>query len=103
MGKRQNKLRAKDIEKIIDSYQYCKKEDRYSRSVSMEEIENNGYNLNISRYVSTAKDDVKIDLLEVNKKLIDLEGKISEASERHNKFLAELGQPLITIVKENEK
>lgn len=102
-GKRQNKLGEKDIKAIIDTYKSRENKERYSRSVSIAEIEKNGYNLNISRYVSTAKDDVKIDLLEVNKKLIDLEGKISEASERHNKFLAELGLPLITIVQENEK
>lgn len=102
-GKRQNKLGEKDIKAIIDTYKSREKKERYSRSVSIDEIEKNGYNLNISRYVSTAKDDVKIDLLEVNKKLIDLEGKISDASERHNKFLAELGLPLITIVKVNEK
>ena len=66
----------------------------------MEEIEKNGYNLNISRYVSTAKEDVKIDLQKVNEKLLALEDKISEASERHNKFLAELGLPLITKTKD---
>lgn len=96
-GKRQNKLRKKDIEKIIETYQYRKKEDRYSRPVSMEEIEKNGYNLNISRYVSTSKAEAIIDLQEVNKKLIDLEHKISEASTTHNKFLSELGLPLISL------
>lgn len=100
-GKRQNKLRPKDIEKIIDTYKLRKEEERYSRPVAMDEIEKNGYNLNISRYVSTAKEDVKIDLLQVNKKLIELEGRIADATERHNKFLAELGLPLITKAKEN--
>ena len=98
-GKRQNKLRTKDIDKIIDTYKQRKEEERYSRPVSMDEIERNGYNLNISRYVSIAKEDVKIDLLQVNKKLIELESKIADASERHNKFLAELGLPLITKAK----
>lgn len=95
-GKRQNKLRTEDIKKIINTYKLRKEEERYSRPVSMEEIEKNGYNLNISRYVSIAKEDVKIDLLEVNKKLIDIEDKIADATERHNKFLAELGLPLIS-------
>ena len=101
-GKKQNKLRTKDIDKIIDTYKQRKEEERYSRPVSMDEIERNGYNLNISRYVSIAKEDVKIDLLQVNKKLIELEGKIADASERHNKFLAELGLPLLTKSKEGE-
>jgi type I restriction enzyme M protein len=33
----------------------------------MEEIKKNGYNLNISRYVSTAEDEIQVDLKEVKK------------------------------------
>ncbi|WP_419588039.1 N-6 DNA methylase, partial [Thiolapillus sp.] len=53
------------IDKIIDTYQHRKEEERYSRRVSMEEIEENGFNLNISRYVSTALPEPQIDLDEV--------------------------------------
>ncbi len=53
-GKNQDYLLPKHIDKIIESYQFRKEEERYSRRVSMEEIEKNDYNLNISRYVSTA-------------------------------------------------
>ncbi|MBU2062188.1 MAG: type I restriction-modification system subunit M, partial [Bacteroidetes bacterium] len=63
--------------------------------VSMEEIEKNGYNLNISRYVSTSKDEVKIDLNKVNEKLVDINKAINEATEKHNEFLKDLGLPLI--------
>lgn len=101
-GKRQNKLREKDIKLIIDTYKSREPKDRYSCPVPMEQIEQNDYNLNISRYVSTAKEEVKIDLLQVNKKLIDLEDKITDASERHNIFLKELGLPLITKNKNEE-
>jgi type I restriction enzyme M protein len=101
-GKRQNRLRdgeegePNDIRKIIETYQYRYENDkRYSRRVSMEEIEKEGYNLNISRYVSTAVDEEKIDLLEVNKKLVDIELKIAEARDKHNGFLEELGLPLV--------
>jgi type I restriction enzyme M protein len=61
----------------------------------MEEIEKNGYNLNISRYVSTSKDEVKIDLNDVNEKLVDINKTIIEATEKHNEFLKELGLPTI--------
>lgn len=94
-GKRQNILREEDIEKIVDTYQYRREEIRYSRRVSMEEIEENGYNLNISRYVSTAKEEEKIDLQVVNEQLKGIERRIDEAREKHNKFLEELGLPLI--------
>ncbi len=91
-GKRQNLLRDKDIEKIVNTYKNRPDHiERYARRVSMEEIKKNDFNLNISRYVSTAKAEVKIDLQEVNKKLIDIERKAKEAKDKHNQFLKELG------------
>lgn len=94
-GKRQNTLAKKNIASIVETYKYRKESDRYSRKVSMDEIKKNGYNLNISRYVSTAEDEVQIDLGEVNKKLEDLENTIQLKTEEHNKFLIDLGLPLI--------
>lgn len=90
--KRQNHLRDEDIAKIIDTYKNRPDAiERYARRVSMEEIEKNEYNLNISRYVSTAKPEVKVDLQEVNQKLIDIEKKVAQSTKEHNKFLKELG------------
>jgi type I restriction enzyme M protein len=88
-------LRLEHIEKMIETYQYRKEEDRYSRRVSMDEIEKNGYNLNISRYVSTAKSEEIIDLKAVNEELMNIEKKIAEATEKHNQYLKELGLPHI--------
>lgn len=93
--KRQNRLREEDIDKIIETYQYRKVEDRYARRVSMEEIEKEGYNLNISRYISTTKTEKEIDIKEVNEELVTLEQKISQAKSGHNQFLKELGLPLL--------
>ncbi|PKM42759.1 MAG: type I restriction-modification system subunit M [Gammaproteobacteria bacterium HGW-Gammaproteobacteria-1] len=90
-GKRQNRLRPEHIDKIVSTYQYRKEDPRYSRRVSMEEIEKNDYNLNISRYVSTATEEEKIELQAVNAELVDLEDKIVSATRRHNEFLKELG------------
>ncbi len=95
-GKRQNRLLPKHINKIIDTYQFRKEAERYSRRVSMKEIEKNDFNLNISRYVSTAKPEEKIDIMLVNKELQRLEKEISTATKKHNKFLEELGLPLLS-------
>jgi len=89
-GKRQNVLTEEHIDKIIDTYQYRKEEERYSRKVSMKEIEKNEYNLNISRYVSTAESEDIIDIQKVNKDLNEIEKSIVNAKENHNKFLQEL-------------
>ncbi|PAO32572.1 type I restriction-modification system subunit M [Vibrio vulnificus] len=92
-GKRQNKLRPEDIQKIVDTYRFRDQEERYSRRVSMEEIEKNDFNLNISRYVSTAKAEAKVDLQAEHKKLVYIEKNINEALDKHNSFLKELGLP----------
>jgi type I restriction enzyme M protein len=85
-----------DIKKIIDTYiNRPEKEERYARRVSLEEIEKNDYNLNISRYVSTSIEEKKIDLLTVNSKLTDINKSIKKATDEHNEFLNELGLPHI--------
>ena len=101
-GKRQNSLSENHIDRIVNTYKYRAEHERYSRKVSIDEIETNGYNLNISRYVSTSFDEVKIDLKEVNKSLIDIEKNIKTATEMHNGFLSELGLALLPDYKEKE-
>ena len=92
-GKRQNRLLPEHINKILDTYQHRREEDRYSMRVPMERIEKEGYNLNISRYVSTAEVEDEVDLTVVNSELVSLEKKINAATKRHNEFLQELGLP----------
>ena len=59
----------------------------------MEEIEQNAFNLNISRYVSTAEAEEEIDLAATHGELVKIEEKIQAARDRHNKYLKELGLP----------
>lgn len=94
-GKRQNRLLPEHIKKIVETYQYRKEEDRYALRVPMERIEKEGFNLNISRYISTAKAEEKIDLPAVHQQLVDIEKDIAAARDKHNEFLKELGLPLL--------
>ena len=94
-GKRQNSLRPEDINKIVETYQFRREENRYSRKVYMREIKDNGYNLNISRYVNLSKEEEKIDLAEVHRQLVATEEKIEAARQKHNDFLKELGLELV--------
>lgn len=96
-GKRQNSLSDDHIQKIVDTYKNRpnKESPRYARRVSMDEIKQNDYNLNISRYVSTAKEDAPVDLKEVNKKLVKNDETIELKTKEHNVFLKELGLDLI--------
>jgi type I restriction enzyme M protein len=91
-GKRQNQLAPEHIEKIVSTYQHRAVEEGYSKRVTLKEIaEKNDYNLNISRYVSTAQKEAEINLQATHKQLMDIEAEIRAASERHNAFLKELG------------
>ena len=94
-GKRQNVLLPEHIEKIVSTYQYRREEDRYSRRVPMDEIVGNDYNLNISRYISIAMPEEKIDLIAVHNELVSLENRRLDAVKKHNEFLNELGLPLL--------
>ena len=90
-GKRQNYLRDNDVEKIIEAYKSRATIGRYAREVSLSEIKENGYNLNITRYVNLSKDEEAVDLGDVQKKLTDIEKEIIAARNKHNEFLKELG------------
>lgn len=92
-GKRQNQLTPEHIAKIIETYKFRKQEDRYSRRVEMAEIEKNDFNLNISRYISTATAEEEIDLAATHRELMNIEEAVQTAAAKHNEFLKELGLP----------
>ncbi|MGR2928112.1 type I restriction-modification system subunit M [Acidithiobacillus ferriphilus] len=94
-GKRQNQLTKEHINRIVDTYQFRKEEPRYARRVDMAEIEKNDFNLNISRYISTAVAEEEIDLAATHARLVDIERAIQIATAKHNAFLKELGKPLL--------
>ena len=94
-GKRQNTLSEDNKARIIATYQNRKEAPRYSRRVDMEEIEKNDFNLNISRYISTATAEEEIDLAATHAELTRIESTIRTASGKHNEFLKELRLPLL--------
>ena len=92
-GKKQNRLTPEHITKIIDTYRNRSEESRYSRRVGMDEIEKNDFNLNISRYISTAVGEEGIDLSAAHAELVALDAAVKDATAKHNAFLEELGLP----------
>ena len=97
-GKRQNQMTDEHIAKIVETYQHRKEEERYSRRVEMKEIAKNDYNLNISRYVSTAQSELEIDLTATHEELVSIENDIRNVTAKHNVFLKELGLPPLSSV-----
>lgn len=92
-GKHQNRLRDEDIAKIVETYQFRKEEERYSKRISMARIKQEGYSLNIARYISTAVAEPEIDLAATHGVLESIEDTIQLATTKHNRFLEELGLP----------
>jgi len=83
------------MNKIIETYRERPKKpiERYARRMEMEEIEKNDFNLNISRYISTAQGEVEIEVTATHAKLVEIETAIQKATAKHNGFLKELGLP----------
>jgi type I restriction enzyme M protein len=98
-GKRQNQLTEEHIAHIIEAYRDRREQDRYARRVTMKEIVGNDYNLNISRYVSTAQDAAEVDLAKTHAQLVKLEREIREATIKHNVYLKELGLSPLPLVR----
>ena len=90
-GKKQNVLTEEHIDKIVDTYRTRAEEERFSRRVSLKEIKENDFNLNITRYVSLAQEEVQINLEKNHELLTSIDEKIAKSKEKLNAFLKELG------------
>ena len=94
-GKKQNVLEDKHIDKIVETYRNRTEEERFSRKVSLKEIKENDYNLNITRYVSLAQEESLVDLAANHELLKTIEGDIKTSKDKLNAFLKELGLDII--------
>lgn len=112
-----NKLRESDIQKIVDAYTSKKDIEKYARLVPYSEIENNEFNLNISRYVSSDEDSEIYDAYGVMKGAIpkkELEEKFQEIWDNfpslYNELFREINEEyvlldnkdIIEVIKDNE-
>lgn len=70
--KKQNVLTESDVQRIFDTVVARKDVPNYAHLASMEEIEANGYNLNVPRYVSATTEEAPYDLFSV------MTGKVSD-------------------------
>lgn len=75
-GKKSNSLEAEHIEKICSAYQARKDIEKFAHLCTWREVEQNGYNLNIPRYVDTSSDEEPIDMIANLKKQIEIQKEI---------------------------
>jgi type I restriction enzyme M protein len=90
-NKNQNRLRATDIDKIIKTYAERAEIEKYSHRATRAEIAENGYNLNIPRYVDTFEPEPEIDLDAVSREIKDLTAREAEVNAKIAEFCDELG------------
>ena len=90
-GKAQNYLRDEDITKTLGTYTNYSTKERYCSVCDLEEIKENDYNLNISRYVDTTEPEVPVIIEEVMDGLKDLETQRALTNSKLSNYLKELG------------
>lgn len=89
-GKNQNNLTDENVEKIVEVYKSRETIDKYSYAASLNEIEENDYNLNIPRYVDTFEEEEPIDLEVVSKRIKDIDVEIRDIDVELEEYLKEL-------------
>ena len=90
-GTNQNELTDAHIQKIVKAYQERVDVDRYAHVATMDEIVENGYNLNIPRYVDTSDEEEEVDISEVREALADITAKKQTAIDKVNSTMKMLG------------
>ncbi len=98
-GKKQNKLRKEDIEKITGAYREYRTVEKYCRPIPLDEIRANDYNLNITRYIDVTEEEPSIDIQQVLDELSTLKKERTAIEEKMNTFLKGLGYKGINMIR----
>ena len=89
--KKQNILEQKHIDKIVDAYAKRENVDKFAHKADMSEIIENGYNLNIPRYVDTFEEEEPVDLDAVKAQIKTLDSETKAAIDKAESFMRQLG------------
>lgn len=90
-GKNQSKLREVDLQKITETYENYKSIEKYSYVAKKDEIKENDFNLNISRYVDTFEEEEQVDMDQVKENIVSIKQELQEVELQMDKYLKELG------------
>ncbi len=90
-NKAQNILAEENIEKIYATYKARKDMEKFARKVNFKEIEENDFNLNITRYVDTFVEEEPVDIQANLKELAELEPQLQKLEKQMVVYLKELG------------
>jgi len=90
-NKAQNILAEENIEKIYSTFKKRKDVEKFARSVEFKELEENDFNLNITRYVDTFIEEEPVDIKANLKELAELEPQLQKLEKQMAEYLKELG------------
>lgn len=90
-NKNQNVLEQEHMDKIVETYAARANVDKYARNVTMDEVKENDYNLNIPRYVDTTEPEPELNYQEVVGDLHSIQKEKQEALDAVNQMMKELG------------
>lgn len=89
-GKKQNVLTESNIQKIFDTVMVRKDVDKFAHLATIDEIRENGYNLNIPRYVDTFEKEELIDIDAVLSSINKYQSEKDEAWAKLREMIAQL-------------
>lgn len=90
-GKNQNTLGEGDVARIVAAYRNRPEEARFAHRASLTEIAENGFNLNIPRYVDTFEAEARVDLAAVTARIRAIDTEMAGVDAGLAAFCAELG------------
>ncbi|MCL4473781.1 MAG: type I restriction-modification system subunit M [Actinobacteria bacterium] len=90
-GKKQNRLRDEDIEKIVATFRDFREIEKYSHLATLEEVGEAEFNLNIPRYVDTFEEEEDVDIPAVQKEIERIEAELASTRKELDRHLKELG------------
>ncbi len=90
--KNQNSISEEEhIPKILKTYRERKEVEKYAHVATLEEIQENDYNLNIPRYVDTFEEEEPVDLEATKQNIAKIESELSKVKKQMQGYLEELG------------
>lgn len=90
-GKNQNSLSGDNVDRIVAAYASRASEERFSHNATFAEIKENGFNLNIPRYVDTFEPEAEIDLRAVTADIKRIDSDMISIDDQIRMFCADLG------------
>jgi type I restriction enzyme M protein len=90
--KNQNLIREDvEVAKIVETYRTRQTIDKYSYIANRDEVRENGYNLNIPRYIDTFEEEEKVDIAAVQERIEGIEHELAVVRKDMAACLKELG------------